>query len=252
MLIFFLSAEGNDRIRLNGEKNRIFRVHTKNSFSVFTRSQTKNKGRPDWNEQKQQEKRRTTKRRISCFVKPTASICCCCCSLLSIVSKNFSFSLGFCFCELYAFKYEENATFIFVICETNVNRGWDAHSLWSFLFSSVLLANETFGVFIPVLGFVLRPTAKNTETKAKKYEKKIIAFVRYVCRAEAWIFLPFFLQFLTESNVSKKKVIMQLNIEIRVRAFRVSAHTKITKYTIPETLWGNIEALWIDRIRVAE
>lgn len=64
----------------------------------------------------------------------------------------------------------------------------------AFYFLSVLLANKTFGIFILVLGFVLRPTQnkrkeiKKTKKKRNEKSRKIIGFVWYVCRGRILFF----------------------------------------------------------------
>lgn len=241
MLIFFLSADGNDRIRLYGEKNKIFRVHTKNGFSVFTRSQNKKKNaQMKWTKTTTKKTNNEEKNFLFC-------------------STNSKHLLLLLFSFVYRILFFVLPWFLFlrIVCiqiwrEFNIyiRYLWTEYEMHicckAFFFLPFYSPTKHLVFSYQFWGLCCAQRAKNTETKAKKYEKKkkkekgkIIAFVRYVCWAEAWLFLsPILLHanrlpFLAESNVSKKKMSMQLNIKIRVRAFRqfwlFSAHTKITE-----------------------
>lgn len=146
-------------------------------------------------------------RRISCFAQPTGTVCCCRCSLLILffsrfVSNPIFFSrwVRVCIrsiCESYAYKYKEDAPFIFVIFETNV--WYEMHICCSFLFSySVFfVCAETFGIYTS-FGFYSAPNAncmrrnkrnEEKERKMRRTAKKIIAFVWYVRQSFVLVFV---------------------------------------------------------------
>lgn len=215
------------------------RVHTKNSQNIEQKPKNVRTGA--------EKKRRTTMRRISCFAQPTGTVCCCRCSLLILffsrfVSNPIFFSrwVRVCIrsiCESYAYKYKEDAPFIFVIFETNV--WYEMHICCSFLFSySVFfVCAETFGIYTS-FGFYSAPNAncmrrnkrnEEKERKMRRTAKKIIAFVWYVRQSFVLVFV--FLLFLcfcwrpavesfpifsSDECVSPKNI-MQLNNAIRVR-----------------------------------
>lgn len=180
-------------------------------------------------------------RRISCFAQPTGTICCCRCSL-SIFSSSFRFEPIFFFggseyvrtiCESYAYKYKEDAPFIFVIFETNV--WYEMHICCSFLFSySFFVCSETFGIYTS-FGFYSAPNAncmrrnkrnEKRERKNEKNRKKIIAFVWYVRQSFVLVFFSLLFRwrpavesfpiFSSDECVSQKNIMQRYNA-IRVR-----------------------------------